>query len=155
GLAIQIEKPFRVGHWVRIADIDGQVREITWRATKIRTKTGNFLIVPNSTLSKDTITNYSEPTQEFCAEVDVGVSYDAAPNLVKTTIFEARRDEPLLSAARPPEVLMLDFAASAVVYRVRAWATDFAADERLRDRIRSAIYYAFKRAAINIPYPVQ
>src|ERR1700759_4960222 len=32
GLAIQIEKPFRVGHWVRIAEVDGLVSEITWRA---------------------------------------------------------------------------------------------------------------------------
>ncbi len=43
GLAIQIEKPFRVGHWVTIAGTDGLVTEVTWRATKVRTKAGNFL----------------------------------------------------------------------------------------------------------------
>ena len=64
GLAIQIEKPFRVGHWVTIGGKDGLVSEITWRATKIRTKAGNFVIVPNSALARDTITNYSEPTLE-------------------------------------------------------------------------------------------
>ena len=48
GLAIQIEKPFRVGHWVTIAGTDGLVSEVTWRATKIRTKAGNFVVVPNS-----------------------------------------------------------------------------------------------------------
>ncbi|MEP6783322.1 MAG: mechanosensitive ion channel domain-containing protein, partial [Acidobacteriota bacterium] len=36
GLAIQIEKPFRVGHWVQIGEREGQVQEITWRATKLR-----------------------------------------------------------------------------------------------------------------------
>ena len=77
GLAIQIEKPFRVGHWVRIADIDGQVSEVTWRATKVRTKTGNFVIVPNRKLSDDLIINYSEPNLETCIEVDIGVAYDA------------------------------------------------------------------------------
>ena len=155
GLAIQIEKPFRVGHWVRIADIDGQVSEVTWRATKVRTKAGNFVIVPNSTLAKDTITNYSEPTLESRIEVEVGVSYDAAPNVVKATILEAIRDEPLMMPSRQPEVLIVDFAASAITYRIRVWSTDFAADERLRDRIRSAVYYAFRRAAITIPYPIQ
>lgn len=155
GLAIQIEKPFGVGHWVRIADVDGQVSEITWRATKIRTKSGNFVVVPNSTLSKDTITNYSEPTPETRIEVEVGVTYDAAPNVVKATILDALQDEPLLAGAREPEILMVDFAASAIVYRIRVWSTDFAGDERLRDRIRSAVYYAFKRAAISIPYPIQ
>ena len=155
GLAIQIEKPFRIGHWVRIADIDGQVSEVTWRATKIRTKAGNFVIVPNSTLSKDTITNYSEPTLESRIEVEVGASYDAAPNVVKATILAAIRDEPLMMPSRQPEVLIVDFAASAITYKIRVWSTDFAADERLRDRIRSAVYYAFKRAGISIPYPIQ
>lgn len=155
GLAIQIEQPFRVGHWVRIADIDGQVSEITWRATKIRTKSGNFVVVPNSTLSKDTITNYSEPTVDTRLEVEVGASYDAAPNFVKTTILNALRDDPMVRSTRPAEVLLVDFAASSVTYRVRAWTTDFSNDEKMRDRMRSAIYYAFKRAGISIPYPIQ
>jgi len=155
GLAIQIEKPFKVGHWVRIADTDGLVSEITWRATKLRTKAGNFIIVPNSTLSKDTITNYSEPALETRIEVEVGASYDVAPNAVKSAILDAIHDEPLMTSAHPPEVLLVDFAASAMVYRVRVWSTDFAADERLRDRLRSTIYYAFKREGIAIPYPIQ
>ncbi len=65
GLAIQIEKPFRVGHWVNLAGKDGLVSEITWRATKIRTRAGNFVVVPNSTLSRETITNYSEPSRRY------------------------------------------------------------------------------------------
>jgi len=52
-------------------------------------------------------------------------------------------------------VLLVDFAASAITYRVRVWTTDFAADERVRDRVRSRIYYAFRRHGISIPYPIQ
>ncbi len=36
GLAIQIEKPFRVGHWILVGEHVGVVEEITWRATKLR-----------------------------------------------------------------------------------------------------------------------
>lgn len=155
GLAIQIEKPFRVGHWVQIAGADGQVSEVTWRATKIRTKAGNFVIVPNSKLADDIIVNYSEPTIESRIEVEIGVSYDAPPNHVKAIILDAIRDEPLIAKVRAPEVLLVDFASSSITYRVRVWCEDFAADERLRDRIRSAVYYAFKRQRIEIPYPIQ
>ena len=155
GLAIQIEKPFRVGHWVRLAGEDGLVKEITWRATKIRTKSGNFVIVPNSVLSKDTITNYSEPLLDTRVELEVPASYDVAPNHVKQTILAAIRDEPLVSPAHAPEVLLVGFADSSVTYRIRVWTADFAADEVLKDRVRSAVYYAFHRASIDIPYPVQ
>lgn len=155
GLAIQIEKPFRVGHWVTIAGTDGLVTEVTWRATKVRTKAGNFLIVPNSVVAKEIVTNYSEPTRETRLEVDVGASYDVPPNDVKAVIVRALRDEPLLVREHEPEVLIADFAASAVTYRVRVWTTDFAADQRIRDHVRSRIYYAFRRNNVEIPYPVQ
>lgn len=155
GLAIQIEKPFRVGHWVTIAGTDGLVSEVTWRATKMRTKAGNFVVVPNSVVAKETVTNYSEPTHDTRLEVEVGASYDTPPNEVKAVIGKALRDEPLLVASREPEILIVDFAASAITYRVRVWTTDFAADMRVRDRVRSHIYYAFRRHGITIPYPIQ
>jgi small-conductance mechanosensitive channel len=155
GLAIQIEKPFRVGHWVTIGGIDGAVTEVTWRATKIRTKAGNFVVVPNSVVAKETITNYSEPTQETRIEVDVGASYSATPNDVKATIREALLGEPLIVRGREPDVLIVDFAESAITYRVRVWTTDFSADMAVRDRVRSLIYYAFRRCGISIPYPIQ
>ena len=155
GLAIQIEKPFRVGHWVTIAGMEGLVSEVTWRATKLRTKAGNFVVVPNSVVAKETITNYSEPTHDTRLEVEVGASYDTPPNEVKTVIARALRAEPLLVATREPEILIVEFAASAIIYRVRVWTADFAADMRVRDRLRSHIYYAFRRHGINIPYPIQ
>ena len=155
GLAIQIEKPFRVGQWVQIAGKDGLVREITWRATKIRTKAGNLVIVPNNVLSRDTITNYSEPTSDLRVDVEVGASYDTPPNEVKAAILAAIQDEPLISHTHQPEVLIVDFAPSAITYRVRVWSSDFSVQGRIRDHIRSAIYYAFRRAAIVIPYPIQ
>jgi small-conductance mechanosensitive channel/CRP-like cAMP-binding protein len=154
GLAIQIEKPFRVGDWVHIVDTDGLVTEITWRATKLRTKAGNFLVVPNAVLSKNTVMNYSQPALDTRIQFDLGVSYAAPPNHVKETILAAIRDEPLLSA-KGAEVLVVDFGESAIVYRVRMWIADFAADDRARDRVRTAIYYAFRRAGIEIPFPIR
>jgi small-conductance mechanosensitive channel/CRP-like cAMP-binding protein len=155
GLAIQIEKPFRVGQWVNIGGKDGMVTEVTWRATKIRTKLGNFVIVPNNVIAKETITNYSEPTDETRIEVDLDASYDTPPNDVKAVILEAIKDEPLILKSHAPEVLVFNFAASGITYRVRVWTHDFASDEIIRERLRSAVYYAFRRARIVIPYPVQ
>jgi small-conductance mechanosensitive channel/CRP-like cAMP-binding protein len=155
GLAIEIEKPFRVGHWVDVGGHQGLVSEITWRATKFRTKSGNLVVIPNSAIARETIINYSEPTLHLRLEVEVGASYDAPPNEVKTTIRAAVADEPLLDHKRDVEVLMVDFAASAITYRVRMWTTDFAADELIKDRTRTRIYYAFRRAGISIPYPIE
>ena len=155
GLALQIDKPFRVGHWVTIGGLDGLVTEVTWRATKLRTKAGNFVVVPNSNVAKETITNYSEPTRDTRMTIIVGVSYDTPPNVVKAVIAGALREDPLFSAQREPEVLLDNFDASAITYEVGVWTSDFGAEWYVRDRMRSRVYYALRRHNINIPYPIQ
>jgi small-conductance mechanosensitive channel/CRP-like cAMP-binding protein len=155
GLAIQIEKPFRVGDWVTISGQEGIVREISWRATRVLTKCGNFVVVPNSVISKETITNYSVPTRQMRLQVDVGVSYDVPPNFVKAVIADVLTNASQLSALRSPEVRIADFAASAITYRVYFWVDDFDPDDRVPDEVRSYIYYALRRNNITIPYPIQ
>jgi small-conductance mechanosensitive channel len=155
GLAIQSEKPFRIGHWVKVGDFEGRVMEVTWRATKIRTKTGNFIIVPNSIVGKDPIINYSEPVAPTRIQVDVGVHYDTPPTRVKTVLHEALRQCPLVLALPSPEIELANFGPSSIDYAVRFWIEDFARDEVARDQVRTAIYYAFRRHDIEIPYPIQ
>src|SRR3982751_5628748 len=80
GLAIQSERPFHVGQWVKVGDHhEGRVTEVTWRATKLRTKGGNFVILPNNVVAKEAIVNYSEPAAPFRLEVEVGASYLTQP----------------------------------------------------------------------------
>ena len=155
GLAIQIEKPFRVGHWIAIGDREGQVQEITWRATKLRTKAGQFLIVPNGIISKEAILNYSEPTIPTRVEVEVGASYSTAPNDVKAALGEALANSPLVLAAPPPNILLKAFGASSLDYVVQFWISDYAIDTQARDQVRTNIWYTFRRRNIEIPYPIQ
>lgn len=155
GLAIQSEKPFQVGHWVKVGDFEGRVAEVTWRATKLRTKGGNMVIVPNNVVSKEAIINYSEPAAPLRLEVEVGASYLAPPNQVKAAIMEAMRRCSRVLDAPAPDVVLSAFEASAISYKARFWIDDYAADERSRDEVRTAIYYAFQRQGIEIPWPIQ
>ena len=155
GLAIQMEKPFRVGHWIRVADFEGRVAEITWRATKLRTKSGNFVVVPNNVMSKEAITNFSEPAAPTRLQVEVGASYLVPPAEVKKALHEAVTNCPKVLKTPDPDVVLVDFANSAITYRVRFWIDDYERDERARDEVRTAIYYAFGRHAIEIPWPIQ
>lgn len=41
------------------------------------------------------------------------------------------------------------------MYRVRFWVNDFSMDERVKDEVRTFIYYEFRRRNIEIPYPIQ
>ena len=156
GLAIQIEKPFRVGQWMQVGDREGQVQEITWRATKLRTKAGQFLIVPNSVISKEPVLNYSEPTIPTRIEVEVGASYSVPPNDVKRG--DARSDGQLAAG---------DARAGAAggdqeLRRARRSTTWRSSGSRTtpsiataRDQVRTNLWYTFRRRNIEIPYPIQ
>jgi small-conductance mechanosensitive channel/CRP-like cAMP-binding protein len=155
GLAIQSERPFNIGHWVRVGEFEGRVAEVTWRATKLRTKSGNFVVLPNNVVSKEAITNYSEPAAPTRLEIEVGASYLAPPNAVKAAIAEALANAPRALKAPAPDILLVGFADSAITYRARFWVEDYERDEAARDEVRTAIYYSFQRRGIEIPWPIQ
>lgn len=155
GLAIQIEKPFRVGQWVQFGDREGQVQEITWRATKLRTKSGQFLIVPNSVISKEPVLNHSEPTIPTRIEVEIGASYSVPPNDVKRAIHEAMGNSSLVMRAPEPQVEIKSFGASSIDYLAQFWIEDYAIDRTARDQVRTNLWYTFRRHNIEIPYPIQ
>ena len=106
GLAIQSEKPFRVGHWIKVGDFEGRVSEVTWRATKLRTKSGNFIVLPNNQVSQQAITNFSEPAVPTRLELDVGASYMSTPAAVKAALMEAFAQVPRVLKAPAPDALV-------------------------------------------------
>jgi small-conductance mechanosensitive channel len=155
GIAIQIEKPFRVGHWIAVGSFEGAVAEVTWRATKIRTKAGNLVIVPNNIIAREPINNYSQPAAPTRVQVDVGATYDVAPNEARAALLAALAQSRFVSRSPAPDVLVADFAASAITYRVRFWIDDFSRDDEARDEVRTLIYYELRRRKIEIPWPIQ
>jgi len=155
GLGIQSEKPFRVGHWIRVGDFEGRVAEVTWRATKLRTKAGNFVIVPNNIIAKDAITNFSEPAVPTRLEIEVGASYLNTPAEVKAAALEALCQVPRVLQSPAPDVLLHAFDGSAITYRIRFWVADYEFDDEARDEARTAIFYAFGRRGIEIPWPIE
>ena len=65
GLAIHLERPFKVGDWInvstRMGDFIGRVEETNWRTTRLWNTSRNIVIFPNSFLTTTVVTNYSIP----------------------------------------------------------------------------------------------
>jgi small-conductance mechanosensitive channel/CRP-like cAMP-binding protein len=155
GIALQMERPFRVGHWVSVDQWVGMVSEVTWRATKIRTKAGNLVTIPNSVIASHGIINYSEPIAPTRLELEIGVTYNAFPNDVRAALLSATRSVDLVLETPKADVLLVDFGSSAVIYRVRFWISDFARDTEVLDAVRTRIYYELRRRGMEIPFPMQ
>lgn len=76
GVMVIFEKPFSIGDWISTSAGEGEVEDIAFRSTRIRTIDNAQLIVPNSILINDALTNYSRINKRL-AKFTLGVTYDA------------------------------------------------------------------------------
>ena len=60
GIVIITEKPFSLGDWIMTPSVEGIVEDISFRSTEVRTFADALVVIPNSTLSNEPITNWSE-----------------------------------------------------------------------------------------------
>ena len=155
GLALQADQPYKVGDWIRVGDHEGRVTQISWRSTVLRTRESTLVALPNSSIADGAIVNYSEPAPPTRVFVDVGVTYTAPPNQVKALMVDAIAQVPLAMTTPGPDVLLVDFAASAITYRVRFYVQDMERASLAQDQMRTALWYTFQRHGIEIPYPIQ
>ena len=70
GVMVIFEKPFSIGDWITVGNVEGEVIDINFRSTRIRS------MVPNSILINDALTNYSRIHKRL-AKFTLGVTYDA------------------------------------------------------------------------------
>ena len=61
GMSLQIGPPYRLGDWLKLGEQFGEVVEINWGSTKLRTNDGISLEVPNNEIIKQTIINLHYP----------------------------------------------------------------------------------------------
>jgi small-conductance mechanosensitive channel len=156
GLALLAEKPFAPGDWIRIGDRpEGQVEQITWRATKIRTRDNDYQIFPNSLVGKEVIINFRQPNEVHAIRLTIGTSYKDHPDHVKQVIHEVVAGVAGVRREPPPIVYTRTYADFSINYEIKCYIDDYANRPIVEDRIMNRLWYSFRRAGIDIPFPVQ
>lgn len=160
GLALQMEDTINVGDWVRIDQVEGQVRELRWRYTAIETRNWDTVIIPNSVLVKGQVVllgrRTDQPIQHRQA-LYFNVDFRVPPTDVISTVDQALQAEPIPNVATEPKAhcIFQDFKESYAVYAVRYWLTDMAVDAPTDSTVRTRVYFALKRANIPLSIPAQ
>jgi small-conductance mechanosensitive channel len=155
GLALQLERPFNVGDWIRVSGEEGQVTQVTWRTVTLKTRDHHSILIPNASAAKEHIINYSRPTRLQRMRTHVGVAYRHPPGLVKETLAKAVAEASGVAADPAPQVLVKDYGDFAVQYDLLYWITDFARVPEIHDAVMTRVWYALRRADMTIPFPVR
>jgi small conductance mechanosensitive channel len=149
GLTILFTRPFRVGEYIEILGIHGQVSEITVFTTTVVHNDRSLVVVPNRKIVGEVLHNYGTRRQ---IDLRIGVSYAAdlekAIAVVRDTLLSDARV--LLDPA--PVVGVEELADSAIVIGVRPWAAVADYDGARADLAR-ALVEAFRKNGLEIPFP--
>ena len=155
GLVMHASRPFSVGDWVGVADLEGRVVDMSWRAVTIRTIEDDDVIVPNGTVAREKIINYHQPSTAGARVVEVGLDYAIPPGQATAVLQAAAAEADGVLPEPHPKVFLHQFADSAIVYRIKFWIDKPASHLLIEHRVRSNIWYRLKQNGMSIPYPMR
>ncbi len=150
GIMLLLLRPFSVGDWIETNSISGTVREIGLFATQIDTFDNIYITVPNSSIWSATIINNSRH-QIRRMDLDIGIGYNSDLNEVEKALITLTKDKRILSDPEP-QFLVVDYADSAILVRLRLYAeyeNFFALNWDLKRRLKPLL----DAHNIEIPFP--
>ncbi len=156
GLILLFERPIRKGDWIVVGSTEGYVQDISIRSTQIRTFDRADVIVPNSELIANQVTNWMLRDVKGRVKVAIGVAYGSDVQKVKKVLLELAERHPetiLDGSVSRPWVLFMAFGDSALELELRFFVRNV--DQRLSvlSDMNFAIERAFRENGIEIPFP--
>jgi small-conductance mechanosensitive channel len=151
GLILLFERPVQVGDLVQMKDLNGEVLRIGIRSSTIRTPDGAEVIIPNSDLIQNDVTNWTLSDRRRRLTIDVGVAYGVAAERVLALLVEVASRDARVVTAPGPEALFIGFGASSLDFQLRFW-TDESKWWTLKSDVTVALQSALREAGIEVPF---
>jgi small-conductance mechanosensitive channel len=159
GLLLLFEGTIKVGDIIRVSNSNAgepmvaRVLKINVRTTKIESRDGNILIIPNSMLTQNQVENWSFGSDLTRFNIKVGVAYGSNTELVKELLKQATLSHPEVNKTQPIIVRLLDFGDNALQMEVLFWADQTWQVELHKSDIRFEIDRLFRQHGVEIPFP--
>ena len=151
GLLLLIERPIKVGDWVVVGDKEGYVKRISVRSTEIETFRRAAVIIPNSELLTNAVTNWTHKDRNARVDIEIGIDYDADPKRVCETLVAAAAASPHVAKYPPARALLKQFGTDALQFELQAFIEDVGKIREIESELRIAMLLALRAAGIAIP----
>jgi len=156
GLILLFERPIRKGDWIVVGGTEGVVKDIQIRSTRIQTFDRSDVIVPNSELISNQVTNWVLSSKSGRAIIPIGVAYGTDTEKVRDilmNIAEENNNVAKTGNVPKPKVLFREFGDSALNFELRVFLHNVDSRLSIVSEINFAIDKAFREAGIEIPFP--
>jgi small conductance mechanosensitive channel len=149
GLTIIFTKPYRVGEYIAVVSVEGQVEAITLFSTMLRHTDRSRIVVPNRKVVGEILHNYGLIRQ---CEIEVSIAYEADLSVALSTIRDVVGKNARVLADPAPVIQVQCLADSGVSIAVKPW-TAVADYGPVAGELNLALVEELRRRDINIPYP--
>ncbi len=153
GLILLLERRIHVGDSIETGDLQGEVREIGFRASTIRTWDGAEVIVPNGRLTSERVTNWTLSDRMRRVDLKVAVAYASDPVRVLDALRETAKAYPKALGRPAALALCTGFLDSALNFELRVWTASFEESDLVRSELAVAVHSALAAAGIEIAFP--
>jgi small-conductance mechanosensitive channel len=156
GIILLVDKSIKPGDIITVGDQFGWVTNMGARYTSVDTRDGREILVPNEDFVTQHVINWSYSNNRMMLISRFGVSYDSDPHHVCQAAVAAAASVPRVLADPPPVCYFEAFGESSLDFSVRYWIAD--PNEgiiNVRAPVMMALWDAFKREGIDIPFPVR
>lgn len=149
GIALGLDAPYRIGDWVDIdGDIKGRITEIGWRTTRLQTRDSTYMILPNSQIARQRLTNYSAPRRNYRAKLQILLPHELPVEEARKLLAEAAARSELLLKDPKPDARAVAYERHGIRYTVRYWVPSFAEEIDCRDSVLGHIDRALRDAGV-------
>jgi potassium-dependent mechanosensitive channel len=156
GLWLLFEGSVRPGEVLMLDGDPCEVRRLGLRATLLwRDRDNAELLIPNQTFFTEAATSYTASDRMRRSQVMVGAAYHHDPAEVIALLEATALQVPRVLPEPAPKGLLLSYGDSAINYALRFWIANPMDNVTVCSEVNQAIWHAFKREGIEIPFPQQ
>jgi len=159
GFSIQSDAKLGRGTWLSLPEknLFGQLDNVGFRYTTLRTLDNNLVLVPNNQLVQSIVTTHGnrveDAHQRAAVTLTVGLPYEMPPEEARSLLLAVLAEDSLVLDVPAPQVRLQSLAESSITYLLKFWLIDPQQRNQALDTVQTKVWYAVQRAGWSFPFP--